>query len=157
MENEALNLAVQRAQEAAQAAAQAAEQARIAAEQAAIIALGQDAGLDTAGAALHAVTGGAIDPFVFRLSIFVLAIFVGYYVVWSVTPALHTPLMSVTNAISSVIVVGALLAVGVPLIGEGTGLARTFGFIALTLASVNIFGGFLVTQRMLSMYKRKER
>lgn len=157
MENEALNLAVQRAQEAAQAAAQAAEQARIAAEQAAIIALGQDAGLDTAGAALHAATGGAIDPFVFRLSIFVLAIFVGYYVVWSVTPALHTPLMSVTNAISSVIVVGALLAVGVPLIGEGTGLARTFGFIALTLASVNIFGGFLVTQRMLSMYKRKER
>jgi NAD(P) transhydrogenase subunit alpha len=157
MENEALNLAVQRAQEAAQAAAQAAEQARIAAEQAAIIALGQDAGLDTAGAALHAATGGAIDPFVFRLSIFVLAIFVGYYVVWSVTPALHTPLMSVTNAISSVIVVGALLAVGVPLIGEGTGLARTFGFIALTLASVNIFGGFLVTQRMLSMYRRKER
>jgi NAD(P) transhydrogenase subunit alpha len=157
MENEALNQAVRHAQEAAQAAAQAAEQARIAAEQAAIIALGQDAGLDSAGAALHAATGGVIDPFVFRLSIFVLAIFVGYYVVWSVTPALHTPLMSVTNAISSVIVVGALLAVGVPLIGEGTGLARTFGFIALTLASVNIFGGFLVTQRMLSMYRRKER
>jgi NAD(P) transhydrogenase subunit alpha len=157
MENEAHNQAVRHAQEAAQAAAQAAEQARIAAEQAAIIALGQDAGLDSAGAALHAATGGVIDPFVFRLSIFVLAIFVGYYVVWSVTPALHTPLMSVTNAISSVIVVGALLAVGVPLIGEGTGLARTFGFIALTLASVNIFGGFLVTQRMLSMYRRKER
>ena len=102
-------------------------------------------------------TGGIIDPFVFRLSIFVLAIFVGYYVVWSVTPALHTPLMSVTNAISSVIVVGALLAVGVPLIGEGTALARLFGFLALMLASVNIFGGFLVTQRMLAMYKRKER
>ena len=102
-------------------------------------------------------TGGVIDPFVFRLSIFVLAIFVGYYVVWSVTPALHTPLMSVTNAISSVIVVGALLAVGVPLMGEGTVLARLFGFLALMLASVNIFGGFLVTQRMLAMYKRKER
>ena len=100
----------------------------------------------------------AIDPFVFQLAIFVLAIFVGYYVVWSVTPALHTPLMSVTNAISSVIVVGALLAVGVDMAsGEGTGLARTFGFIALILASVNIFGGFLVTQRMLAMYKKKER
>jgi len=157
MENEALNQAVQRAQEAAQAAAQAAEHARIAADQAAMIALGQEAGLDSAGAALHAATGGVIDPFVFRLSIFVLAIFVGYYVVWSVTPALHTPLMSVTNAISSVIVVGALLAVGVDLVGEGTGLARFFGFIALMLASVNIFGGFLVTQRMLSMYRRKER
>ena len=157
MANETLNQAVQRAQEAAQAAADAAEQARIAAEQAAMIALGQNANLDAAGAAISAASGGAIDPFVFRLSIFVLAIFVGYYVVWSVTPALHTPLMSVTNAISSVIVVGALLAVGVDLIGEGTALARFFGFIALMLASVNIFGGFLVTQRMLSMYKRKER
>ena len=107
-----------------------------------------------------AATGGAIDPFIFRFSIFILAIFVGYYVVWSVTPALHTPLMSVTNAISSVIVVGALLAVGitaVEAVGSGTGWARTFGFIALVLASVNIFGGFLVTQRMLAMYKRKER
>jgi H+-translocating NAD(P) transhydrogenase subunit alpha len=95
--------------------------------------------------------------FVFRFSIFVLAIFVGYFVVWSVTPALHTPLMSVTNAISSVIVVGALLAVGVTLAGDdsGTWWARTFGFIALILASVNIFGGFLVTQRMLGMYKKK--
>src|SRR5687767_4100135 len=98
----------------------------------------------------------AVDPFVFRLSIFVLAVFVGYYVVWSVTPALHTPLMSVTNAISSVIVVGALLAVGVPLTVGGTGVARAFGFIALVLASVNIFGGFLVTQRMLSMYRKKD-
>ena len=97
----------------------------------------------------------AVDPFMFRLSIFVLAVFVGYYVVWSVTPALHTPLMSVTNAISSVIVVGALLAVGVPLAVSGTGLARAFGFLALVLASVNIFGGFLVTQRMLSMYRKK--
>jgi NAD(P) transhydrogenase subunit alpha len=89
----------------------------------------------------------------------VLAIFVGYYVVWSVTPALHTPLMSVTNAISSVIVVGALLAVSVPLaeVGGGSGhwWARGFGFVALVLASVNIFGGFLVTQRMLAMYRKK--
>ena len=99
----------------------------------------------------------AVDPFVFRLSIFVLAVFVGYFVVWSVTPALHTPLMSVTNAISSVIVVGALLAVGVNLAaGEGaSSWARIFGFVALTLASVNIFGGFLVTARMLAMYKKK--
>ena len=98
----------------------------------------------------------AVDPFVFRLSIFVLAVFVGYYVVWSVTPALHTPLMSVTNAISSVIVVGALLAVGVDLAqGEGALWARILGFVALILASVNIFGGFLVTQRMLAMYKKK--
>ena len=157
MENEAFEDAVRRAEEAADAAAAAAEEAQSAAEQAAEIALSQDILSDAAGAAAHAATGGAIDPFVFRLSIFVLAIFVGYYVVWSVTPALHTPLMSVTNAISSVIVVGALLAVGVPLMAEGTGLARTFGFLALILASVNIFGGFLVTQRMLSMYKRKER
>jgi NAD(P) transhydrogenase subunit alpha len=108
---------------------------------------------DVAGAAAHAATGGAIDPFIFRFAIFVLAIFVGYYVVWSVTPALHTPLMSVTNAISSVIVVGALLAVGI----SASGLATGFGFVALVLASVNIFGGFLVTQRMLAMYKKKEK
>lgn len=108
---------------------------------------------DAAGAAAHAITGGAVDPFVFRLAIFVLAIFVGYYVVWSVTPALHTPLMAVTNAISSVIVVGALLAVGLSASGAATG----FGFIALVLASVNIFGGFLVTHRMLAMYKKKEK
>jgi NAD(P) transhydrogenase subunit alpha len=157
MENEALNNAVQQAESAAQAAAAAAEQARTAAEQAAQIALQHESVADAAGAAAHAMSGGAIDPFIFRLSIFVLAIFVGYYVVWSVTPALHTPLMSVTNAISSVIVVGALLAVGVDLIGEGTGIARFFGFFALMLASVNIFGGFLVTQRMLAMYKRKEK
>ena len=101
----------------------------------------------------------AVDPFVFRFSIFVLAVFVGYYVVWSVTPALHTPLMSVTNAISSVIVVGALLAVGVALIenDNGTILARALGFVALVLASVNIFGGFLVTQRMLAMFHRKQK
>jgi len=111
------------------------------------------------GGAMHAVTGGTVDPFVFRFSIFVLAIFVGYYVVWSVTPALHTPLMSVTNAISSVIVVGALLAVGVPLAADGAGplWARTLGFVALGFASVNIFGGFLVTQRMLGMYQKKKK
>ena len=108
---------------------------------------------DAAAAAAHAASGGAIDPFVFRFAIFILSIFVGYYVVWSVTPALHTPLMAVTNAISSVIVVGALLAVGLSLSGWATG----FGFIALILASVNIFGGFLVTQRMLAMYKKKEK
>jgi H+-translocating NAD(P) transhydrogenase subunit alpha len=101
----------------------------------------------------------AVNPFVFRLSIFALAVFVGYYVVWSVTPALHTPLMSVTNAISSVIVVGALLAVGVALTGNDTGpiWARALGLVALTFASVNIFGGFLVTQRMLAMYQKKEK
>src|SRR6202050_4602787 len=100
-----------------------------------------------------------VDPFVFRLSIFVLAVFFGYYVVWSVTPALHTPLMSVTNAISSVIVVGALLAVGVTLVGNEGGpiVARGFGFVALVFASVNIFGGFLVTQRMLAMYQKKKK
>ena len=96
-----------------------------------------------------------VDPFVFRLSIFVLAVFVGYFVVWSVTPALHTPLMSVTNAISSVIVVGALLAGGVANVSSGSGWARGFGFVALIFACVNIFGGFLVTQRMLGMYKKK--
>ena len=94
-----------------------------------------------------------VDPFVFRLSIFVLAIFVGYYVVWSVTPALHTPLMSVTNAISSVIIVGALIAVG----PADFSLSKVFGFIAVVLAAVNIFGGFVVTQRMLAMYKKKDK
>ena len=114
---------------------------------------------DAAAVAAQAATGGAVDPFVFRFSIFVLAVFVGYYVVWSVTPALHTPLMSVTNAISSVIVVGALLAVGVALVGDEGGpiVARVLGFVALTFASVNIFGGFLVTQRMLGMYQRKKK
>ena len=99
-----------------------------------------------------------ISPLLVNLTIFVLAIYVGYHVVWTVTPALHTPLMSVTNAISSVIVVGALLSVGVDtaaMAGSGAILARIFGFFALVLASVNIFGGFLVTERMLSMYKKK--
>ena len=99
----------------------------------------------------------AIDPFVFRFSIFILAIFVGYFVVWGVTPALHTPLMSVTNAISSVIVVGALIAVSVPAISNESWISKGLGFVALVLASVNIFGGFLVTQRMLAMYKKKEK
>lgn len=97
-----------------------------------------------------------IDPFIFQVSIFVLAIFVGYFVVWSVTPALHTPLMAVTNAISSVIVVGALTAVAVALVADDSWAAKGFGFFALILASINIFGGFLVTQRMLSMYKKKD-
>ncbi len=108
---------------------------------------------DAVAAAAHGVSGGAIDPFVFQFAIFVLSIFVGYYVVWSVTPALHTPLMAVTNAISSVIVVGALLAVGI----SASGFATGFGFVALVLVSVNIFGGFLVTSRMLAMYKKKDR
>jgi len=110
------------------------------------------------GGTMHAISGGTVDPLVVRISIFVLAVFVGYFVVWSVTPALHTPLMSVTNAISSVIVVGALLAVGVALAANDNGpvWARVLGFIALMLASVNIFGGFLVTQRMLGMYRKKE-
>ena len=99
----------------------------------------------------------AIDPFVSLFGIFVLAVFVGYYVVWNVTPALHTPLMSVTNAISSVIVVGALLAVGVGALASGSTTAMIFGFLALILASVNIFGGFLVTSRMLAMYKKKDK
>ena len=95
----------------------------------------------------------AIDPFTFRLAIFVLAIFVGYFVVWSVTPALHTPLMSVTNAISSVIVVGALIAAA----AAGSVQSKWLGLVAVALASVNIFGGFAVTHRMLAMYKKKER
>ena len=97
-----------------------------------------------------------IDPFVFRLSIFVLAIFVGYYVVWSVTPALHTPLMSVTNAISSVIVVGALIAVAIVALTASSWASKILGFAALVLACVNIFGGFLVTARMLHMYRKKD-
>ncbi len=99
----------------------------------------------------------AIDPFVSLFGIFVLAVFVGYYVVWNVTPALHTPLMSVTNAISSVIVVGALLAVGAGALESGSITAMIFGFLALILAAVNIFGGFMVTSRMLAMYKKKDK
>ena len=131
-----LDAAIEKLRAAAAAARQAAEAAQ--------------AYSDQLAAAGHAASGGAIDPFVFRLAIFALAVFVGYYVVWAVTPALHTPLMSETNAISSVIVVGALLAVD-----SGSTVARLVGFIALILASVNIFGGFLVTERMLAMYKKK--
>ncbi len=115
--------------------------------------------LPGAALAAEAAAEGGQD-FVFRVSIFVLAIFVGYYVVWSVTPALHTPLMSVTNAISSVIVVGALLAVAVEaadVAGSGHSLAKLLGFAALVMACVNIFGGFLVTQRMLGMYQKKKK
>ena len=98
-----------------------------------------------------------VDPFIFRLSIFVLSIFVGYYVVWSVTPSLHTPLMSVTNAISSVIIVGAIVAASSLTSHTDFNLSNILGFAALTLAAINIFGGFLVTQRMLQMYKKKKK
>jgi NAD(P) transhydrogenase subunit alpha len=97
-------------------------------------------------------TAHAGTPFVFELTVFVLAVFVGYYVVWRVTPALHSPLMSVTNAVSSVIIVGALIAAG----PAGISFAKVMGFVAVTLAAVNIFGGFIVTQRMLSMFQRKK-
>ena len=98
-----------------------------------------------------------IDPFIFRLSIFILSIFVGYYVVWSVTPSLHTPFMSVTNAISSVIIVGAIIAASNLSLDVSFELSNIFGFVAILLAAINIFGGFLVTQRMLRMYKKKKR
>ena len=97
-------------------------------------------------------TSHAGTPFVFELTVFALAVFVGYYVVWRVTPALHSPLMSVTNAVSSVIIVGALIAAG----PVGFSFAKLMGFVAVTLAAVNIFGGFIVTQRMLQMFKKKE-
>jgi NAD(P) transhydrogenase subunit alpha len=95
----------------------------------------------------------AIDPFIFQISIFVLTVFVGYYVVWSVTPALHTPLMAITNAISSVIIVGAVLAAG----PDEISFAKILGFVAIMLAAINIFGGFVVTQRMLQMFKKKKK
>jgi len=98
-----------------------------------------------------------IDPFIFRLSIFILSIFIGYYVVWSVTPSLHTPLMSVTNAISSVIIVGAIIAGLAGNSDDTFTTSNTLGLLAILLAAVNIFGGFLVTQRMLQMYKKKKK
>jgi NAD(P) transhydrogenase subunit alpha len=98
-----------------------------------------------------------VDPFIFRLSIFVLSIFIGYYVVWSVTPSLHTPLMSVTNAISSVIIVGAIVAASSFTSHTDFNLSNILGFVAIMLAAINIFGGFLVTQRMLQMYKKKKK
>jgi len=140
--------ALEKANAAAEMAREAAESAQAFADAAAVaVAAGADA------------VGVGIDPFMFRFAIFVLAIFVGYFVVWSVTPALHTPLMSVTNAISSVIIVGAILAVGVDASAvadpAAAWIAKILGFVALILASVNIFGGFLVTERMLAMYKKK--
>jgi len=142
--------ALEKANAAAEMAREAAESAQAFADAAAAAVV---AGADAAGA------GSGIDPFMFRFAIFVLAIFVGYFVVWSVTSALHTPLMSVTNAISSVIIVGAILAVGVDasaVADPGAAwTAKILGFVALILASVNIFGGFLVTERMLAMYKKK--
>jgi H+-translocating NAD(P) transhydrogenase subunit alpha len=126
---------------------QIADQAQALAQRAAELAL-QARGMSTGLGPI----GEAVEPFVYLLAIFLMACFVGYYVVWNVTPALHSPLMSVTNAISSVIVVGAMLATGL-----GTnGWAMGFGFIAVALASVNIFGGFVVTHRMLSMFKKRQ-
>ena len=104
---------------------------------------------DSAGAAASAATGGAIDPFIFQFAIFVMAIFVGYYVVWSVTPALHTPLMAVTNAISGIIIVGALLQ-----IGSDVAVVKVLATVSVLIATINIAGGFLVTQRMLKMFQK---
>ena len=147
--------AAAQAQEAAEQLKDAAEQAAQSSEQLA------DASLQAHALAerlLHAAEASGISEFVFLATIFVLAIFVGYYVVWSVTPALHTPLMSVTNAVSSVVVVGALIAVGADISASPMGgISKWLGVAAVALASVNIFGGFLVTQRMLAMYKKKER
>lgn len=106
---------------------------------------------DINAAQLKLQAGGGVDPFVFGLTVFVLACFVGYYVVWRVTPALHTPLMAVTNAISGIIIVGAIIALG----PEGYGFSHLLGFLAVVLASINIFGGFIVTQRMLEMFQKK--
>ena len=145
--------AIEKLNAAAEAAAAAAVALKDAAD--AMGGEGAAAAAEAAGHGAAAATG--VDPFVFRLAIFVLAIFVGYYVVWSVTPALHTPLMAVTNAISSVIVVGALVAVGADVAAGASGATTLFGFLALILASVNIFGGFLVTERMLGMYKPKNK
>lgn len=103
------------------------------------------------GAQVAAQSAGGVDPFIFGITVFVLACFVGYYVVWKVTPALHTPLMAVTNAISGIIVVGAIIAVG----PEGFGFSQFLGFFAVVLAAINIFGGFVVTHRMLAMFKKK--
>jgi NAD(P) transhydrogenase subunit alpha len=126
---------------------QIAEQARRLAEQADALAMYAQALSVQAGA-----VAPVVEPFIYLLAVFLMACFVGYYVVWNVTPALHSPLMAVTNAISSVIIVGAMLATGL-----GTSAwSIAFGFIAVTLASVNIFGGFVVTQRMLSMFRRKQ-
>jgi NAD(P) transhydrogenase subunit alpha len=152
----------QAAVEAAKNVEQAAETLKQAAESADASAQNLAAASDNAASLIDqinsiaaAVAGGPSD-LVYLLAIFILAIFVGYYVVWSVTPALHTPLMSVTNAISSVVIVGALIAIGADLASSAAGgISKIAGFLAVALASVNIFGGFLVTQRMLAMYKKK--
>ncbi len=128
------------------------ENARNLATEAALLAAQAAELASQAAQASFAATQGGGEPFVFLFTVFVLAVFVGYYVVWSVTPALHSPLMSVTNAISSVIIVGAMIAAG-PM---DVSFAKILGFLAVTLASVNIFGGFIVTQRMLAMFKRKK-
>ena len=126
------------------------QQSNALAEQASQLAV-QSADLATELALLSSANSTSGDPIIFNLTIFVLAIFIGFYVVWSVTPALHAPLMSVTNAISSVIIVGALIAVG----PQETSFSTMMGFIAMTLAAVNIFGGFIVSNRMLAMFKKK--
>ena len=118
-----------------------------------LIAHAQDALATAQTTAVVEQAAGTVEPFMFLLTIFLLACFVGYYVVWNVTPALHSPLMGVTNAISSVIVVGAILAAGT----ADNAMARIFGFLAVTLAAVNIFGGFLVTRRMLAMFQIKKK
>ena len=132
-------------------AAKAAELAKQAAEFAKAVAAFADEAAASAATVPAAVAGAVHTPFITLLTIFALACFVGYYVVWRVTPALHSPLMAVTNAVSSVIIVGALLAAGL----KGFGWPQLFGFIAVTLAAVNIFGGFIVTHRMLAMFKKK--
>jgi len=140
---------------AAEELRQASEQLATASEQAEAAAAQTESLLATLDAMAH--TGGP-GQFIYLAAIFALACFVGYYVVWSVTPALHTPLMSVTNAVSSVVIVGALIAVGADVAQSPTGgLSRWLGVIAVALASVNIFGGFMVTNRMLAMYKKKEK
>jgi H+-translocating NAD(P) transhydrogenase subunit alpha len=132
-----------------QALKQAGDAARLAREAAGAAEVYVEQASQALAAAAHATTGGAVDPTVFRLAIFVLAICVGYYVVWSVTPALHTPLMSVTNAISGIIVVGALLQ-----IGHDDAVVTVLAFVAILVASINVFGGFAVTRRMLGMFTR---
>ncbi|MEO0398738.1 MAG: NAD(P) transhydrogenase subunit alpha [Pseudomonadota bacterium] len=152
--------AAEEAARAADALADAADTAAVGAQQnaEAAVAAAEETRKIADGLLSYADLLSSPSEIVYLLGIFVLAIFVGYYVVWSVTPALHTPLMSVTNAISSVVVVGALIALGADLTGSAAGIwPKMFGFLGVALASVNIVGGFMVTQRMLEMYKKKER
>jgi NAD(P) transhydrogenase subunit alpha len=128
-------------------------QAQLADLAAAAANLGNQAAAKAAPAVDGAAAASGPDPFIFLFTVFVLAVFVGFFVVWSVTPALHSPLMGVTNAISSVIIVGALIAVG----PAEMSISKVMGFVAVMLASVNIFGGFIVTQRMLAMFKKKQK